>query len=81
MTNLDKMKEYICKQIMEMSAEEFYKFITETELEEYEFDFLRTDEILKCSKCQEIYGRECREADNALPYCIERFKDYCSKDK
>lgn len=79
MTNLDKMKEYICKQIMELSAEEFYEFLRETELEEYKFDFFKTDELLSCRKCQEIYGRECCKADDAQPYCAERFKDYCSK--
>lgn len=79
MTNLEKMKDYICKQIMEMTAEEFYEFISQTELREYEFDFFNTDELLNCQKCRAIYGRECCEHDDAHPYCVERFVDYSNQ--
>jgi len=78
MTNLDKMKEYFCKQIMKMNAEQFYKFLSETELREYEFDFFNTDELLNCHKCEEIYGDSCKESDDK-PLCLDRFKDYCSQ--
>ena len=75
MNNLQKMKEVLCNEIMEMSAEEFYWFISETELKEY--DFFSMEGVLTCPQCNDLYGNSCSESDT--PPCLERFKDYCNK--
>lgn len=88
MNNLDKMKEAVCKYVMETSLEEFYDFFSQIEsyisgMEDDE-NFLPLTNMLKnvftCSKCKETYGSPCTKDEDDEAPCFERFKQYCEQE-
>ena len=70
MTNLEKMKESLIKQIKELSASEFEDLV-EILQGDYSVDGCPLDlsEMFSCDKCRETYG-DCPEEKDC---CSERF--------
>ncbi len=77
MTNLDIIKEDLCRQIMSSSPEQL-KSIVDIVEEGYEnLAWIDISKMLTCDKCRVKYG--CNTEDS-LQECIDNFKTFCDED-
>lgn len=81
MNNLEKMKKYLCDQIMNATAEEFKEIVDYLEeykslkSPDYRFSWIDIHDFFTCDKCRRMYG--CDTENDTCSTCIENFRKYC----
>lgn len=77
MTNLDVIKEDLCKQIMAASSEQL-KTIADIIEEGYKpLQWIDISKMLTCDKCKVRYGCKTEESEQE---CVDNFKRFCEEE-
>ena len=77
MTNLDVIKEDLCRQIMAASPEQLKTIVDIVEEGYRNLDWIDISKMLTCDKCKAKYG--CKTEDSSQE-CIDNFKEFCEED-
>ncbi len=77
MTNLDVIKEDLCRQIMAASPEQLKTIVDIAEEKDERLKWIDTSKMLNCDKCRVKYG--CFTEDS-IQECIDNFKKFCEEE-